>query len=155
MLLDINRKLGITILLITHEMHVIRSICDRVAVMDQGSIIESGDVLSVFLNPQHERTREFVSQVSDELDTDMLPRVLDEFDAAAINTNYALQADLNPLEDALVIEGAESPYVNIVAARPDNKDSDAIQKLIAVLQSPEVEKFINETYNGAVVPAFQ
>jgi len=69
LLLDINRKLGITILLITHEMHVIRSICDRVAVMDQGSIIESGDVLSVFLNPQHERTREFVSQVSDELDT--------------------------------------------------------------------------------------
>lgn len=90
-----------------------------------------------------------------ELEAAMLPRVLDEFDAAAINTNYALQADLNPLEDALIIEGAESPYVNIVAARPDNKDSEAIQKLIAALQSPEVEKFINETYNGAVVPAFQ
>jgi len=90
-----------------------------------------------------------------ELEAAMLPRVLDEFDAAAINTNYALQADLNPLEDALIIEGAESPYVNIVAARPDNKDSEAIQKLIAALQSPEVEQFINETYNGAVVPAFQ
>mgnify|MGYP001407149244 CR=1 FL=1 len=90
-----------------------------------------------------------------ELEAAMLPRVLDEFDAAAINTNYALQADLNPLEDALIIEGPESPYVNIVAARPDNKDSEAIQKLIAALQSPEVEKFINETYNGAVVPAFQ
>lgn len=90
-----------------------------------------------------------------ELEAAMLPRVLDEFDAAAINTNYALQADLNPLEDALIIEGAESPYVNIVTARPDNQDSEAIRKLIAALQSPEVEQFINETYNGAVVPAFQ
>ncbi|GFR37511.1 methionine ABC transporter substrate-binding protein [Insulibacter thermoxylanivorax] len=90
-----------------------------------------------------------------ELEAAMLPRMLDEFDAAAINTNYALQADLNPLEDALVIEDAESPYVNIVAVRPDNQDSEAIKKLVAVLQSQEVEEFILENYNGAVVPAFQ
>jgi len=90
-----------------------------------------------------------------ELEAAMLPRVLDEFDIATINTNYALQADLNPLEDALVIEDSESPYVNIVAVRSDNQDSDAIKKLIAVLQSSEVEQFINETYNGAVIPTFQ
>lgn len=70
LLKDINRKLGITILLITHEMHVIRSICDRVAVMDQGRIIEFGEVLNVFLNPQHTTTREFVSQVAEQLDTE-------------------------------------------------------------------------------------
>lgn len=66
LLLDINAKLGITILLITHEMNVIRSICDRVAVIDQGDIVEMGDVLHVFLNPEHPVTRDFVDQVSDQ-----------------------------------------------------------------------------------------
>jgi D-methionine transport system ATP-binding protein len=65
LLLDINEKLGITILLITHEMNVIRSICDRVAVIDQGEIVEMGDVLHVFLRPEHPVTRDFVDQVSD------------------------------------------------------------------------------------------
>lgn len=65
LLLDINRKLGITIVLITHEMHVIRSICDRVAVIDDGRIVESGKVTEVFLKPQHPTTKEFVEQVAD------------------------------------------------------------------------------------------
>ena len=58
----------------------------------------------------------------------MLPRVLDQVDLDMINTNYALEAGLNPAKDALVIEGADSPYVNFLVARPDNKDSVAIQK---------------------------
>ncbi|QQE74852.1 methionine ABC transporter ATP-binding protein [Brevibacillus composti] len=65
LLLDINRKLGLTIVLITHEMHVIRSICDRVGVIDGGRIVESGKVLDVFLKPQHPTTQEFVEQVAD------------------------------------------------------------------------------------------
>ena len=65
LLKDINAKLGITILLITHEMHVIRAICDRVAVMDKGRIIESGDVLQVFLKPTHPTTKQFVGEVSE------------------------------------------------------------------------------------------
>jgi D-methionine transport system ATP-binding protein len=65
LLLDINRKLGITILLITHEMQVIRAICDRVAVMEKGLIVETGKVLDVFLQPQHPVTKDFVGQVSD------------------------------------------------------------------------------------------
>lgn len=65
LLLDINRKLGITIVMITHEMHVIRAICDRVAVIDGGRIVESGKVTDVFLKPQHPVTREFVEQVAD------------------------------------------------------------------------------------------
>jgi D-methionine transport system ATP-binding protein len=68
LLRDINRKLGITVVLITHEMHVIRSICDRVAVIDGGQIVESGKVLDVFLKPQHPTTREFVEQVADSME---------------------------------------------------------------------------------------
>ncbi len=62
LLLDINRRLGLTIVLITHEMDVIRSICDRVAVLDAGRIVESGPVTQVFLHPQHPTTRRFVQE---------------------------------------------------------------------------------------------
>lgn len=89
-----------------------------------------------------------------ELESAMLPRVLDQVDLDMINTNYALEAGLNPAKDALVIEGADSPYVNYLVARPDNKNSEAIQKLAKALTSPEVKAFIEKKYNGAVLPAF-
>lgn len=89
-----------------------------------------------------------------EVEAAMLPRLLDEVDLALINTNYALEAKLVPTTDALFLEDKESPYANILAARPDNKDSDAIQKLLAALQSEDVKTFINDTYKGAIVPAF-
>lgn len=89
-----------------------------------------------------------------ELEAATIPRVLTQVDAALINTNYALEAKLNPEKDALAIEGSDSPYVNILVARPDNKDSDAMKKLAAALHSPEVKQFITEKYKGAVVPAF-
>ncbi|QKJ88309.1 D-methionine transport system ATP-binding protein [Paramixta manurensis] len=63
LLLDINRKLGLTIVLITHEMHVVRKICHRVAVMEEGKIVEEGEVLSVFTHPRHTATRQFVRQI--------------------------------------------------------------------------------------------
>ncbi|MDF0733521.1 MetQ/NlpA family ABC transporter substrate-binding protein [Pseudomonas entomophila] len=89
-----------------------------------------------------------------ELEAATIPRVLTQVDLALINTNYALEAKLNPEKDALVIEGSDSPYVNILVARPDNKDSADLQKLAAALHSPEVKKFIEEKYKGAVIPAF-
>ena len=89
-----------------------------------------------------------------ELESALLPRVLKEVDLDMINTNYALEAKLNPTKDALVIEGADSPYVNFLVAREDNKNSDAIKKLAAALTSPEVKAFIEKKYNGAVLPAF-
>ncbi|RMN02928.1 NLPA family lipoprotein [Pseudomonas savastanoi pv. glycinea] len=89
-----------------------------------------------------------------ELESAVLPRALSQVDLALINTNYALEAKLNPKKDALIIEGADSPYANILVARPDNKDSDAMKKLVAALQSPEVKTFLAEKYKGAVVPAF-
>lgn len=64
LLLDINKRLGLTIVLITHEMHVIRKICHRVAVMEAGRVVETGEVLQVFQNPQAEITKNFVMQVS-------------------------------------------------------------------------------------------
>ncbi len=89
-----------------------------------------------------------------ELEAATLPRILNQVDLALINTNYALEAGLNPTEDALVIEGADSPYVNILVSRPDNKDSEAMKKLADALTSDEVKAFIMDQYEGAVVPAF-
>ncbi|MCU0091073.1 MetQ/NlpA family ABC transporter substrate-binding protein [Pseudomonas koreensis] len=89
-----------------------------------------------------------------ELEAATIPRVLTQVDLALINTNYALEAKLDPSKDALVIEGNDSPYVNILVSRADNKDSDAMKKLAAALHSPEVKKYITEKYKGAVLPAF-
>ncbi|MHA3734079.1 MetQ/NlpA family ABC transporter substrate-binding protein [Pseudomonas sp. Eth.TT006] len=89
-----------------------------------------------------------------ELEAATIPRVLTQVDLALINTNYALEAKLDPSKDALAIEGNDSPYVNILVSRADNKDSDAMQKLAAALHSPEVKQFITEKYKGAVLPAF-
>ena len=89
-----------------------------------------------------------------ELEAATLPRVLTQVDLALINTNYALEAKLNPEKDALAIEGSDSPYVNILVARPDDKDSADMQKLVAALHTPEVKAFILEKYKGAIVPAF-
>ncbi|EMA6342339.1 methionine ABC transporter ATP-binding protein [Bacillus cytotoxicus] len=69
LLLDINKRLNLTIVLITHEMHVIQKICNRVAVMEKGKIVETGPVLEVFRNPQQEITKRFVQQLTDSEDT--------------------------------------------------------------------------------------
>ena len=65
LLTDINERLGLTIVLITHEMHVIRKICHRVAVMEAGKVVEMGDVLDVFQSPKEPITKRFVSQVTE------------------------------------------------------------------------------------------
>jgi D-methionine transport system substrate-binding protein len=101
------------------------------------------DVVS---NPKHLRIRE--------LEAATLPRVLDDVDLALINTNYALAAGLNPTRDALFIEGPNSPYANLVAARADNVNSAAILKLVAALRTPAVKTFIQDRYHGAVIAAF-
>ena len=80
--------------------------------------------------------------------------MLDQVDLALINTNYALEAKLVPTRDALFIENANSPYANVLVARPDNKDSEAVKKLVAALHSADVKAFIASKYQGAVVPAF-
>jgi D-methionine transport system ATP-binding protein len=69
LLVEINEKLGLTIVLITHEMHVIRKICHRVAVMEKGKVVEEGDVLSVFRNPKEPITKDFVKQITEPEET--------------------------------------------------------------------------------------
>lgn len=71
LLIDINEKLGLTIILITHEMHVIQKICHNVAVMENGKIVEQGSVLDVFSHPQQPVTKKFVEQVMGKPDQDV------------------------------------------------------------------------------------
>jgi len=70
-----------------------------------------------------------------------------------INTNYALDAGLKPKTDALTLEGADSPYVNYLVARPDNRTDPRIVALAAMLRSQAVKDFIAGKYEGAVIPA--
>lgn len=83
-----------------------------------------------------------------------LPRVLEDVDCAVINTNFALPAGLNPLKDAIIIEDGDSPYANILAVKDGDENRDEIQKLIKALNSPEIKSFIEEKYQGSIIPAF-
>lgn len=89
-----------------------------------------------------------------EVDAAMLVRTLDDVDASVINTNYALAADLNPTDDALVIEDANSPYVNILTIRKGDENREELKILKETLMSDSVRDFLNEKYEGAIVPVF-
>jgi len=89
-----------------------------------------------------------------EVEAATLPRALDDLDAAVINSNFALGANLNPSKDAIAIESKDSPYANVIAVRAGDEKRPAIEALMKSLHSPEVKKFIEDKYNGAVVPAF-
>jgi D-methionine transport system substrate-binding protein len=89
-----------------------------------------------------------------EADAAMLPRSLDDVAAAAINTNYALSANLSPLRDALVLEGKDSPYANIIAIRIGDENRPEIQALKEAMTSDKMRQFILDKYKGAVLPAF-
>ena len=89
-----------------------------------------------------------------ELEAAQLPRVIEDFTLAVINTNYALSAGLNPSSDALALESANSPYANIIVVKAGNETSAKTQALIKAVKSDDVKKFITEKYKGAIVPAF-
>ncbi len=89
-----------------------------------------------------------------EVEAAQLPRTLEDVDISIINTNFAMNADLNPMKDALFIEDKTSPYVNIIAVRDGDENRDDIKTLVNTLQSDKVKKFIEEKYKGAIVPAF-
>ena len=89
-----------------------------------------------------------------ELEAAQLPRSLQDVDAATINGNYAMQAGFNPVRDSLIIEGAQSPYVNIITVRRGFENDPRITALKNALLSAKVRNFINNTYNGGVAPVF-
>jgi D-methionine transport system substrate-binding protein len=88
------------------------------------------------------------------LEAAQLPRSLDDLDAAAINTNYAVQANLVPTRDAIAIEDAKGPYANLLAVRTVDKDKPWVAKLVKAFQSPEVRKLVETSFGGSLVPAF-
>jgi len=112
---------------------------------------KEGVGINVTVNDIVENPRKLVIK---EMEAAQLPRVLQDVELAVINTNFALEANLNPVKDALLIEDKDSPYANIVAIHQGDEERPEIQKLMALLNSPEVKKFIAEKYQGAVVPAF-
>ena len=87
-----------------------------------------------------------------EVEAAQLPNVLKDVDYAVINSNYAIPADLNPVEDSLLIEGSSSAYGNILAVKEGNEETGKTKALIAAVESQKVVDFINEKYDGAVVP---
>ncbi len=103
-------------------------------------------VLNIADNPKHLK---FI-----EVDAAMLPRALEDVDAAVINTNFALGAHLSPLKDALAIEDKDSPYANIVAIRIEDENRPDIQALKKALTTDKMKQYILEQYKGAILPAF-
>lgn len=103
-------------------------------------------IRDIAANPRHLKIRE--------LEAAMLPRVLREVDLAVINTNYALEAKLDPVHDALFREDRESPYANVLVTRASQRDMPAIKILTETLLSPATAEFLREHYKGAIIPTF-
>ncbi|WP_432921855.1 MetQ/NlpA family ABC transporter substrate-binding protein [Microbispora sp. CA-135349] len=88
------------------------------------------------------------------LEAAQLPRSLDDVDAAVINGNYALEANLNPSSDALVLEKAEgNPYANGLVVAQGHESDPRVKTLVGLLTGPEVKKYIEDTFKGSVIPA--
>ncbi len=89
-----------------------------------------------------------------ELEAAQLPRSLEDVGAAVVNGNYAIEAGLKPASDSLVLEdGKDNPYANGLVVRTGDEKDPRITKLVSLLQSPEVKKFIEDKYAGGVLPA--
>ncbi|MEW9501953.1 methionine ABC transporter ATP-binding protein [Jeotgalibacillus marinus] len=104
LLVDINKRLGLTIVLITHEMHVIRKICHRIAVMEDGRVVELGDVLEVFKQPKEQITKRFVQQVTEPEETrETIEHLLDEYeDGKVIKLTFVGEATEQPIITNLI-----------------------------------------------------
>lgn len=96
-------------------------------------------------------------EFSPDVDAAVLPEMYETEDEAlvAINTNYAIEAGLVPSEDAVFVEGENSPYVNLIVARAEDEGNEALQTLVDVLHSDEIQTFMEEEYGGAIVPVDQ
>ncbi|MFL1462276.1 MetQ/NlpA family ABC transporter substrate-binding protein [Roseococcus sp. DSY-14] len=89
-----------------------------------------------------------------ELEAAQLPRALDEVEAAAINTNFAIPAGLNPVRDAIALEGRDTPYTNLLVVRQPDRGAPWVARLLAAYHTPELRDFVQATFQGAVVPGF-
>lgn len=90
-----------------------------------------------------------------EIEAAQLPSALQDYDYAVINSNYAIDAGLNPVKDSLGIEGSASAYVNIIAVKEGSENEPKIKALVAATESQKVIDYINANYDGAVVPVVE
>lgn len=144
LLVDINKQLGLTIVLITHEMHVIRKICHRVAVMESGRIVELGPVLDVFKNPQQPITKRFVQQVTEPEETkETVEHLLERYQSGRI------------VQLTFIGESAEHPVITDLI-RHHNVTVNILQGKISQTQSGSYGTLfihidgINEDVNSAI-----
>lgn len=89
-----------------------------------------------------------------EVEAAQVPRTIADVDAAVVNSNYAIGVGLNPVKDSIYIEGKDSPYVVVVAARKGDENNPDVKALVEVLKSDKVKKFMADTYAGGVVPVW-
>ena len=115
--------------------------------------LKEGAGLTATVNDIESTTKDIKIQ---ELEAAQVPRVLGEVAFAVINGNYAVEAGLSVADDAIAYEASDSEaaktYVNIIAVKEGNEDNEGIVALVNALKSDEIKDFINETYNGAVIP---
>ncbi|GGO82614.1 MetQ/NlpA family ABC transporter substrate-binding protein [Wenjunlia tyrosinilytica] len=131
----------------TNEGRALKLLADNGVIELKAGVGQNGTPKDITANPGKLKFKE--------LEAAQLPRSLDDTDASVINGNYALEADLNPAEDALVVEKAKgNPYANFLAVKKGNENDPRVKKLARLLQSPEVKKYIVDKFKGAVIPAF-
>ncbi|WP_409290179.1 MetQ/NlpA family ABC transporter substrate-binding protein [Peribacillus sp. SCS-37] len=134
------------------------------------SVADHGRILSMLeaegmikLKPGIDKTTAQVKDITEnkkklkfkaDIEASLLPKVYEnnEGDAVLINSNYAIDAKLNPVKDAIALENSDSPYVNVIAVKKGDKDKKEIKTLVEVLRSKEIQDFIKKEYKGAVVP---
>ncbi|HLR52255.1 MAG TPA: MetQ/NlpA family ABC transporter substrate-binding protein [Candidatus Avamphibacillus sp.] len=151
----------------------VNDIPEGTEVILSNSVADHGRVLALFeqeglitLNEETDKENATIDDIVDnpkdltfspDYDAAFLPEIYEneEDTLVVINTNYAINAGLNPLEDALFIEGEESPYVNVIAVKAEDKDNETLNTLVDVLHSQEIQDFMIEEYEGAVVPVGQ
>ena len=109
----------------------------------------TSDTASIYDVEDNPKNLEFI-----ELEAAQIPKQLSEVDVAAINTNFALGAGLNPKEDSIVLESTDSPYANYIVVRAENVDDPTIKKFIEAYQSDEVKKFIEDEFEGSIIPSW-
>ncbi len=160
LLLDINEKLGITVVLITHEMHVIRKICHRVAVMEAGQIVEQGNVLEVFQSPKAEITKKFVSQVTESAEhKESISQMLDDPNSQLIQLTFVGKKAEQPVishlirtfdVDVNIVHGNISatksgPYGTLIVRIAGNEEN--INKAIQYLDGEDVKSEVIQHAN--------
>lgn len=160
LLLDINEKLGITVVLITHEMHVIRKICHRVAVMEAGQIVEQGNVLDVFQSPKADITKKFVSQVTESAEhKESISQMLDDPNSQLIQLTFVGKKAEQPVishlirtfdVDVNIVHGNISatksgPYGTLIVRIAGNEEN--INKAIQYLDGEDVKSEVIQHAN--------